>query len=336
MIIFVRPSSADKIVTFDSAAGTNGGNGGSVTSLTWTQSVSNSESSIIVLASFNGLRTITATCDGVQMMPITTISNGTSNYLAAFVIFNISSGNKNITITADSSVNRMQGQSAVYSNGLSFTVPNIVISTTANATISSSNLPPLIMLLSNTGTTISAGADTQLRNYQSSDGTASGSKGAILEGTNVVNATYTGTSTLVGFNLKGADFSLPPGRTHKTTVQSLPGAGWGLVTGWDVSPGYQSGTSLVSDKFVVTNSGTYSLIANDQRTASQSSTACRILVNGTIVATSTSGTALSSIFIQSINLNQGDTITMEAYIDTVGTTARTISDSGTYIQIIPV
>lgn len=138
-----------------------------------------------------------------------------------------------------------------------------------------------------------------------------------------------------GGTLSATVISTPlPARMNKTATQSLSGSTWTKVTGWSADGSYPS-TVISDNSLLVAGSGT--MVIHAQVTfAGPGTTAnlkgCQVKVNGSVVATF-SGTASSAVWggTQSVTLNNGDLVVMEAYHGSATGSNRVVQESGTYL-----
>lgn len=157
--------------------------------------------------------------------------------------------------------------------------------------------------------------------------TASGSGSGTLSAQPSITAAASGNGTTA----VAAALTTPMGLSKTATqTHTSSASAWRKQTGWSVRAGFPS-TQLVDDQLVVKGSGSYRLVFHDVRNDSHSSNACRVVINGTVVATSTSGNQDSVVDVSG-TLNNGDVIEFQSFVNTVGTAAR-ISNTSTYVEL---
>ena len=138
-----------------------------------------------------------------------------------------------------------------------------------------------------------------------------------------------------GATLSATVISTPiPARMNKSGVQAVSGSTWTKATTWTADAGYPQ-TVISDNSLLVSGSGT--MVIHAQATFGGAGTTaqtkgCRVLVNGSVVATFT-GTTSTAVWggTQSVSLNNGDLVVLEVYHGSSIASSREVQASGTFL-----
>lgn len=114
----------------------------------------------------------------------------------------------------------------------------------------------------------------------------------------------------------------------KVGTQAIASILFSKITGWTPD----AGSSVVNDALLIPEAGDCTISAAVAWVGVPNNPRCRVVRNGTVVATSASGSSEVSV---SMTVAAGDLLTLEASTTSSQLNARTIAASGTFLRLIP-